>query len=570
MSLESKSQELKALVATFDTEWFLGDLNFKIKSIGKIGGKEELGQLSSPLRQLYYVAGLNLSTDPALGVDAHFTHEKWTQVVVLLNEIESEYQKLFFPEKPEDVTENWRHVRNVAMPSFLTYFNQGPLNYEEQVLNWIRDLFSPLNELIERASGVSVEELILFYESLDKLNNLNFQAHSTNKELLRPNWKDYSKIKMGIPDDVPDFIRQMGNEHEHLHAFMADHGMVDRFMPQEIVTAGLTIEKVNIILGMLSSKREKSDFLYYTATRPGNPLYSKPIVEIENGMYQVFEVKQVIHAIQDLLESMITANPKGKDRYLAHKGKLLENRIVELFSNFFKADFEVYRGYFVDGVEKDILFLWKDYAFIIEAKGYNLREPLRDPNKAFVRIKDDFEGCIGYGYQQTRSVEKKFIDGLPLQLTDDKGNLTVEIDTTSYKQDFSIIVNLESFGQIQCDLSALLELENSDDVYPWAVKLDDLEIFLLTLEAKKKTPEDFIKFLLMREEMHGKLISDDELEICGSFLTGKLTQKRIGYATSIVTTPDLGDVFDEQYRKTMGFKNEKNLYEKQSGKYHFW
>ena len=48
--------------------------------------------------------------------------------------------------------------------------------------------------------------------------------------------------------------------------------------------------------------------------------------------------------------------------------------------------------------------------FIIEAKGYSLREPLRDPQKAFVRIKDDFNNSIGYGYEQTKRVEKKFIE----------------------------------------------------------------------------------------------------------------------------------------------------------------
>ncbi len=60
------------------------------------------------------------------------------------------------------------------------------------------------------------------------------------------------------------------------------------------------------------------------------------------------------------------------------------------------------------------------------------------------------------------------------------------IDTKLYDQDFSIIVNLETFGQIQCDLSTLLALEEDEDVFPWAVKQDDLEIFLLTMVAQKK------------------------------------------------------------------------------------
>ena len=153
---------------------------------------------------------------------------------------------------------------------------------------------------------------------------------------------------------------------------------------------------------------------------------------------------------------------------------------------------------------------------------------------------------------------------------DKDGKLIEEIDTAQYEEDFSIIVNLETFGQLQCDLSTLIKLEDDDDVYPWTVKLDDLEIFLLTMIAQKKKPMDFVNFLLLRENLHGKLICSDELEICGGFLIGKLKQEQIDKTSVLATSPDLGDIFDKQYQQTMGFKNEKYLYEKQSGKYLFW
>jgi len=569
MSLETQSQQLKDLIATYNADWLLGDLSALIHA-GRERANDQLGKLSSPQRQLYYLAGLNISSDPAEGLDVMFTHEKWNPIVALLNEIEAEYDKLFFPTKPEDVTDEWKRVRQVAMPSFLSYFNQGPLNYEEQVINWIRDLFTPLDTIVENATGVKTEDFIQFYENLDQLRHKNFQAHSIRKELLRPNWDKYTKIKMGVVDEAPDFIKEMGEQHRHLYTFMSDKGITDRYYPEELISETLPIEKVKIVLQHLVIKRGKTDYLYYTATRPGNPLFEKPILDIGEGMYQVFEVKQVIHAIESLLEQICTATEEHKTKYVSKKGKLLEDRIVELFSNFFKTDFKVFRGYYVDGCEQDILIFWKNYAFIIEAKGYSLREPLRNPEKAFVRIKDDFDACIGYGYTQTRRVEKKFIDGVPLKITDKDGKLIEEIDTTKYEQDFSIIVNIKPFGQIQCDLSTLIKLENDDDVYPWAVKLDDLEIFLLTLVAQKKKPIEFVNYLLMRETLHEKLICSDELDICGGFLIGKLNQKQVDKNSVIVTAPDLGDIFDKQYHKTMGFKNEKYLYEKQSGKFLFW
>ena len=74
----------------------------------------------------------------------------------------------------------------------------------------------------------------------------------------------------------------------------------------------------------------------------------------------------------------------------------------------------------------------------------------------------------------------------------------------------------------------------------------------------------------MREELHGKLICSDELEVCGGYLTKVLTERKVDNSDTIVTTPDLPAIFDEQYNKEMGFVNEKYLMEKRSGKYIFW
>lgn len=570
MSLELKSKELKDLVSTYNTQWFLGDLSGLMKNIATGRADDQLGKLSSPMRQLYFLGGLLVTSDPANGIDVQFTPDKWEKIVELLNEIEAEYYQIFFPKEGEEIDDEWKKVREVAMPSFLSYFNQGPLNFEEQTINWVRDLFSQLDTIIESSVNLKTEDFIQFYENLDQLNQSNFQSFSTKTGRLRSDWKKYSKLQIGHTDDMPEMMLDMFEERLPLMTFMADHGIIDRFYPEEIVSATLPIDKVQNIIQLLSTNREQNDYLYYTATRPGNPLYEKPIIDIGEGMFQVFEVKQVIHAIEKLLENICSTTTENTTKLIDKKGKLLEKRIVELLNSFFKKDYEVFVGYYVDNCEQDILFLWKGYAFIIEAKGYKLNEPFRDPDKAFVRIKNDFKSCIGYGYSQTKRVEQKFVDQVPLRITDKNGNLLKEIDTTKYEDnDFSIIVNLKSFGQIQNNLSTLLEKEE-DDVFPWAVRLDDLEVFILTLIAQKKTPKFFIDFLLMREELHGKLICTDELEVCGGFIIGKLNPTSISKADMIGTTPDLASLFDRQYQKGMGFKKEKYLNEKRSGKYIFW
>lgn len=570
MSLEAKSQELKELVSVYDTGWFLGNLCHLMSCIANNTANDQLGKLSSPLRQLYFLGGLFITTDPVEDYELQYTHEQWDEIVDLLNGIEREYDKLFFPEEDEIIDENWKKVREVAMPSFLSYFNQGPLNYEEQTINWVEDLYSQLNDIIEPETGLKTGHFIEFYNNLDKLVQENFQAHSTEGKPLREDWDKYARLQVGTVEDAPDFIKEMGEKRRPLYTFMADPGITNRFYAEELASDTLTIDQVNLILNLLSCHRINSDFLYYTSTKPGNPLYENPIISLGENMYQVFEVKQVIHAIENLLESLCTKTKENTTKYVAKKGKLLEQKIIDLFGKFFKKDYEVFQSYYVDGCEQDILILWKEYAFIIEAKGYKLREPLRDPNRAFVRIKDDFKDSVGYAYEQTNRIEKKFVDQIPLKIEDENGNLIKEIDTKQYEDgDFSIIVNLKSFGQIQTDLSTLLELKE-DSVYPWVVRFDDLEVFLLTLIAKRKTPIDFANFLTMREELHGRLFCSDELEVCGGYITDAINDEVIDDKSKIATTPDLANVFDEQYRKEMGFKNEKLLKEKRSGKAMFW
>ena len=199
-----------------------------------------------------------------------------------------------------------------------------------------------------------------------------------------------------------------------------------------------------------------------------------------------------------------------------------------------------------------------------------MREPLRNAEKAFTRIKDDFNRCIGYAYKQCKRVEAKMKAGVPFDLLDKDRHVLMTIDPVDYDgNDFYIIVNQESFGQVQVDLSTFLEI-SEDENYPWAVRFDDLEIFLLTMIAQKKGPNYFIDFLIFREYLHGHVICSDEGEICGGYLTGKLTQKMAESDDIITTLPDMAAVFDVQYRKGFGFKNEKYWKEKHDGKTIFW
>lgn len=564
MSLHNKSLELKELISQYDTQWFLGDLTNLMMHIANGHAQDQLGKLSSPLRQLYYLGGLLVTSNSEDRIKVLYTNEEWNNIVRLLNEIELEYDNLFIPRDGDEITDEWQKRRDVSMSSFWLYFNQGHLIYEEQSINWVRDLYSPQDKLIYDTFGLITEDFLQFYENIDALIENNFNA-ALGRRPPRPDWEKYTKIELPINKQVPFFIRTLLDKVKMSNMFATDKGMIYRFYAQELVSDRLSEDKVKTILNLLVCKRNDIEFIYYTSTKPGNPLYQFPIIDIRDGLYQVFEVKQIIHAIDSILERCCLQNVS---KFTDLKGRLIEDNVERLFRKFLKKGCVVYRQYYLDGCEQDLLILWNNRAFIIEAKGYGIREPLRDPDRAFERIKDDFNKSIGYGYLQTSRVEQKFIDGSTLEITDKNGNILAQIDTTEYEYDFSIIVNLISFGQVQTDLSLLLPV--GENTFPWVVTLNDLEVLLLTLLAQKKNPEFLVKYLLFREDLHGKLVCGDELEICGGFLAGVVDNDQAETKELIVTDPRLAIIFDKQYEKGMGFENEKHLKEKKSGKTIFY
>lgn len=571
--LERKSICLKKLLQEYDTQMFLGSLSQMMTMIGKTDDEQIFGNLSSPMRQLYYLGGLMMTTSPSKISKYNFSDDEWNEFVRLLNEIETEYFKLFIPSNEQSKDKEWIKKCTIAMPSFLAYFNLGPLNYEEQTINWIRDVFTPLDARLNAMIELRTEDFLLFYNSLDTWCQHNFQMFSgidQKKYPVRDNWMDYTCIRVGVVDSAPEAIKALGMQREPFSTFVADYGIKNRFKPTDLVTDELSLEKIQKILALLSCKREDSSYLYYTSTDPANPLYETPIVDLETGIYQVFEEKQVLHAISNILENLMKADPKSVSKLNIRKGAVLEDNIVNLFRRFFGKDIEIYQSYYVDGHEQDILVLWRDYAFVIEAKNYKHEEPFRNPEKAYKRIKQEFDGCIGYAYKQIRRVESYFNRKEPLVIDDEHGNIIKTIDTSKYENgDYYIIVNMNPFGQVQVDLSLMLDLAE-DGHYPWAVKYDDLEVFLLTLMQKHKNPFDFINFLTMREYLHGHIICSDELEICGAFISKQITNELAQNEKPIIaTTPGYANLFDEQYRRGMGFKNEKYWKEKREGKTRF-
>lgn len=564
--LESKSNELKQFMAKYKTQNMLGHLSFLMTCISNGAAGQSLSELTSPMRQLYYLAGLLLSVESNGNEEINYSDEEWNYIVRLLKDIDLEHVNLFYPEDINTVSEEWKEKVNIAMPTFLSYFNLGPLNYEEQIIEEIEAVYPPMDDVLMNKHGLCTADFLLFYDNLDTWCSYNFDSFSNPKLTpLRVNWRDYSDLDVG--SNFPFFANDTIENRQASFVFVVDPGIKYRFKPADMATNGLTLDKVDTILSLLSTKRVNSDFIYYTGC---NPIVNKPIVKVDNGLYQVFEEKMVLHAIQSLLDNICKQSLKANSRLSHHKGAYLENKIADLFVRFFGKKAEIYKSYYIDGCEQDILVLFEDHMLVIEVKAYTNKEPFRDAERAFVRIKQDFDRSIGVAYAQCKRVEDKMKDGKPFDLHDKDGNVIKSIIPEDYYgNDFYMIVNQDAFGQIQIDLSSFLTIDEGYN-YPWAVRFNDLEIFILTLLTRKKKPSYFFDFLIMREYLHGHVVCSDEGEICGAYITGDLTLDMAESEDVLTFTPSSADVFDAQYRKGMGFKNEKHWKQKHDGSTIFW
>ncbi|BDB53812.1 hypothetical protein GENT5_01170 [Flavobacterium ammoniigenes] len=566
IDIEKKSQELKEYVGQYESTKFLGDITFLIQHIRFDKPIKNLQGLSSPQRQLFYLAALNITSEPKQKSKLKFQYsdEEFEHIKSLLNEIELGYNNFFYPKNESELNDEWTMKRMVAMPTFLSYFNQGQLNYEEQVIERVIDYFLPFDNEISKHFGIGVQEFVDIYNFIDTFPN-EYLNEKINPKEGQQTWEEFCD-EMKNKNLMPwEWNEHLPEHYKNLFSFISDNGQTHRYSKQKLVDKFGEI-KTSAFLNTLTCKREKTNFLYYTET---NILHYKPIFDIGNEEFQAIEMKQIIHAIFNNLFQFCDT-PILREKFYKNRGNKLEDKIEQVFQDFFNNKASIFKGYYTqDGNEQDLLFLIDGLALIIEAKASKRDEPRRNPEMAYPLILSNFEETIQKGYDQAYRVKGKFLDREILKIYNDQKlqKHLLDVKTKNYHSSFSIIVTLERFGQIQTDLNELLEIWD-DDEFPWSVCIDDLEVFLLQLKKLGKSKSDLTKFLKFRENLHGRIITADELEICGVFLNKSIDSKTLNGNKTIALTPDHSDIFDETYqRKGLGLKNEKNLEIKTSNKY---
>ncbi len=140
--------------------------------------------LLSPMRQTLYLIDVYYSIDmreESVDMDG----ERWERIAILLDEIEMTYfVNVGFPNDGDLFHDERDEKIEVSLPTFMGYFSNAVLSYEEQTLDRIVRYLKPYDEYVKSCCGFRIDEALKFIMHVRELNNdkLNsiFQSFADN------------------------------------------------------------------------------------------------------------------------------------------------------------------------------------------------------------------------------------------------------------------------------------------------------------------------------------------------------------------------------------------------------
>ncbi|MCG6146623.1 hypothetical protein [Leptospira bandrabouensis] len=468
--------------------------------------EDNLG-LTSPTKQILYLISLLFSTNEILPSQK----VSLSSFVSTLNNISNEYNASFYKDGANS-SDTEKENSNVAFPVFLHYFNTSSLYYEPQKLQILSKLYFPFDHFFENLFGYTATDLINFAEFVQQTIHLRVQRLNLIQKKLN------SQVDLTHSFNTEDF----------------------------------PLEKRLIFTKMLndfSLKREVTDFEYYATVLP---IEERPFLNI-SGIFYLPLIKLLFDAIERKLNKAILSSDI-RDSFFRNK----EKKIVEILSVQLRFFFGKKGKVFTSGYESItgqdehdiIIFARQSIIILLEVKVTKQREPFRNPEKAFVRIKDDFRRDSGPqgAFEQTLKLKRRIKKEGSVPIFDKKGNLLITL--TNKFEIFSLLITLEDLGILAVNLSLLLEKPKEEN-FPFCTNIYTLNTILkfMTIKYGTQRVDQFLKYLRVRENIHAKARVTDELEILGYLHANQENLEELldDNLDLFFMHPQMTDIFDEMY-----------------------
>jgi len=434
--------------------------------------------------------------------------------------------------------------------AFLNYFNSGLLASTEQVKDRLTRYILPFDDVVKKSFNISAIEMLSIadfigakiQEDFDSLSKLIKKEERARLDILdeaeRKKWDFQTTQNKVLNSSYADIANELFSKLRQVSTITVSE-LQEKF----------SSEKANVFLQKFANRRGSiSDLTYPTDLHPDA---ETTLYYIDDDVLMIPSAHSIYLSILEKTERLLLKSDVS-DKFLRHRDKMLEVETTELLQRFFGKDATIWQSVFETDkqqFEHDIILLWNKKLFAIEAKATPPREPLRDPERAFIRIRDDFQSDRGIqkAYNQASRIEEMYEKNDFICLYDKHGKRTCEIKSEDVDKIYSICVTRDNFGLLATDLSLLLN-KKTDARFPLAINILDLDTLLDAFSYFEWTPDRLCEYLDGREKMHGRVTADDEMEYAGYLIAhGKFDYLFNKKFDRMFLNPGYSEVFDQLF-----------------------
>lgn len=512
---------------------------------------ENEDRLTSPAKQIPLLLGVLLSTDEPDDPE-DFGQEHWNHVRPILDRLFFAYTRLYDPKDGDfgNLQPEWIRVREVAMSAFLHYFNTGLLASVEQLIGRISIYLLPFDTEIKDLLGIGASQALEICVWIrDHLQSCadELLVAAKDEQVLRHALLDQATAERWSKEKLIEETRQSSHREKAERLFAAINALgrlnVEKLREEFPDTADQFWSQFTIARGTAPT-------VQYPTER--SVFESKPLILLSEEEALCPNVNQLFGAFLHVAEVELL-NSRARDSYLKARDTALERDVVDKLRPFFSADVQIWENVYETPdcqFEHDAIILDDELCIVAEAKAKPPIEPFRDPDRAFNRLRHAFHGDAGIqkGFEQANRVVEKLHSGQNVTLYDKKGNKVGELQPDAAKATIAVCTTRDNYGLLATNLRLLLEKDDNDN-YPWIVNTLDLENLRMAWDNFGWGSRELRKYLEQRIQLHGKAISDDELDFAGYYIRHGSFESVIHVKADMVQlTPEYSSVFDDLYR----------------------
>ena len=496
-------------------------------------------ELYSPARQMNFLLALLLeSKEPA---DAQeFGVSQWKEIVGHLQAAFSAYSWSHLTENESPTSQSRQEIDDLVTVrlAFIDYFQKTTLAFEEQFAKRIKLYLAPYDDYLSSKLGVNASASLtiarwIVESSQKRLDEVYSEYGDEELDLLR--WAT------GEPNSSRLNSLEGRRPTSRVLAQLKDLGKVRR--SELIRRYGKEGEEFWKLFTVGRGEGMGIDYPTEQSIVARNPL-----IRLSEDVAMLFRLETLFEAILLQGEECVLEGPLQKN-YLRDRDRTLEKQAESALMRILGDKAQVYRNVYETAKrqhEHDLVILSNDICLFVEAKASPPVEPFRDPKRAIVRLRHHFNSNKGIqkSYDQSLRLLKSTRESGGLTLYNHAGGIAVDLPSETAARAFCVCVTRDSYGPLASFLSLMLKKE-SDDPYPWAVNVLDLENIAVAWEYFGWDGRQLKSYLSQRLPLHDRAVSDDELDFVGAFIQHCGLRRLFQSLFRLIVIPSwYSDIFD--------------------------